>query len=205
MGAGILPTSIHHGKLYFLFGKENKYADTPGFSDIGGGQDGNETFLQCAIREGTEELTGFLGSTDELSNLLKRYGTYNIDFNDNKYRMHIFPMKYDHALPHYFNNNSQFLQKKLDPKIIKESKIFEKSEIRWICIDDLRKMRSQFRSYFQNTLDIIYDKRNEIYKFISKSQLHKRSRSSSRSRSRSRSSSSYIRNKTRRNIRNIKN
>ena len=61
MGAGILPTSIHRGKLYFLFGKENKYADTPGFSDIGGGQDGNETFLQCAIREGTEELTGFLG------------------------------------------------------------------------------------------------------------------------------------------------
>jgi 8-oxo-dGTP pyrophosphatase MutT (NUDIX family) len=200
MGAGILPTSIHRGKLYFLFGKENKYADTPGFSDIGGGQDGNETFLQCAIREGTEELTGFLGSTGELSNLLKRCGTYNIDFNDNKYRMHIFPMKYDHALPHYFNNNSQFLQTKLDPKIIKESKIFEKSEIKWICIDDLRKMRSQFRSYFQNTLDIIYDQRNEIYRFISKSQLYKHSRSSRSSRS-----SSYIRNKTRRNIRNIKN
>ena len=24
MGAGILPTTIHNGKLFFLFGKENK-------------------------------------------------------------------------------------------------------------------------------------------------------------------------------------
>ncbi len=38
MGAGILPTTIHNGKLYFLFGKEGKYEDSaPGFSDFGGG------------------------------------------------------------------------------------------------------------------------------------------------------------------------
>jgi 8-oxo-dGTP pyrophosphatase MutT (NUDIX family) len=56
MGAGILPTTIHNNKLYFLFGKENKYADTPGWSDIGGGTDNDETFMQTAMREGTEEL-----------------------------------------------------------------------------------------------------------------------------------------------------
>ena len=34
MGAGILPISIHNKKIYLLFGKENKYADTPGWSDF---------------------------------------------------------------------------------------------------------------------------------------------------------------------------
>ena len=45
MGGGILPCTIHNNKLLFLFGKENKYADTPGWSDFGGGKDGNETPL----------------------------------------------------------------------------------------------------------------------------------------------------------------
>ena len=166
MGAGILPTAIHDDKLYFLFGKENKYADTPGFSDIGGGQDGNETFLECAIREGTEELTGFLGSEEELAMMIKRRGTYNIDFNNNKYRMHLLPMKYDPALPHYYNNNSKFIHKHLDPEIIKKSKIFEKSEIRWVCIDELHKMRGQFRTYFQNTVDMIIAQKRDIYAFM---------------------------------------
>ena len=169
MGGGILPTTIYQGKIYFLFGKENKYADTPGFSDIGGGQDGNETFMQAAIREGTEELTGFLGSEKYLAKMLKKYGTYNIDFNNGKYRMHIFPMKYDPMLPFYYNNNERFLQRKLDPMIIKESKIFEKSEIKWICIDDLIKMRKQFRSYFQPVLDTMVSQQDPIFQFINKS------------------------------------
>ena len=188
MGAGILLTSIHAGKLYFLFGKENRYADTPGFSDIGGGQDGNETFLECAIREGTEELTGFLGSKEELAKMIKRCGTYNIDFNNGKYRMHILPFKYDPALPHYYNNNAQFIHKHLDPEVIEKSKIFEKSEIRWVCIDDLYKMRGQFRSYFQTTVDMIIAQKRDIRAFISrknrgKTVSNRRSKLSSRSKS----------------------
>jgi hypothetical protein len=36
--AGILPATIRNGKLWFLFGKENKYEKSaPGFSDFGGG------------------------------------------------------------------------------------------------------------------------------------------------------------------------
>ena len=58
MGAGVLPTTILNGKLYFLFGKENQYEDSaPGFSDFGGGTDNNEKFLETAVREGGEELT----------------------------------------------------------------------------------------------------------------------------------------------------
>ena len=72
MGAGILPTTIHNNKLYFLFGRENKYEDSaPGFSDFGGGTDNSETFLETAVREAGEELTGFLGNDNDVRKLLK--------------------------------------------------------------------------------------------------------------------------------------
>jgi len=171
MGAGILPTCIHKNKLYFLFGKEHDYCDTPGWSDFGGGTDDRETYMQTAIREGGEELTGFLGSDADLSKMLKRNGTFNIDYNSNghtTYRMHIFKMNYDEALPYYYNNNQRFLQKRLDAAIIKRTKIFEKAQIRWICIDELLKMRKEFRSYFQDIVDMICDKKSEIFRFINK-------------------------------------
>jgi len=172
MGAGILPASIVNGKLYFLFGKENKYADTPGFSDFGGGTEKGESYLKTAVREGGEELTGFLGSDSDLKKMLAK-GTYNIDYADSNYRMHILPFPYDTALPHYYNNNQAFLQKRLDPEVIKKSKIFEKAEIRWICVDDLAKMRPQFRSYFQNIVDLILINKENIKKFVSRSTFGK--------------------------------
>jgi 8-oxo-dGTP pyrophosphatase MutT (NUDIX family) len=171
MGAGILPTTIHKNKVYFLFGKENQHEKSaPGFSDFGGGTDNNETFLETAIREGGEELTGFLGNDRDIKKLLKKHGTYNIDYNDPNghatYRMHIFPYEYDPMLAFYYNNNQQFLQKNLDPEVIKNTKIFEKAEIRWICIDDIKKMRPQFRHYFRNLLDKILEEREQIKKFV---------------------------------------
>lgn len=172
MGAGILPTTIHNNKLYFLFGKENKYEDSAaGFSDFGGGTDNTESFFETAVREGGEELTGFLGDDNAVKKMLKKYGTWNIDYKDqdsefSTYRMHIFPIEYDEKLPFYYNNNQKFLQKRLDSKIIKKSKIFEKEEIKWVCVDDIIKMRPKFRSYFQNIVDMIYSQKNDIKKFI---------------------------------------
>jgi hypothetical protein len=172
MGAGILPTTIIDNKLFFLFGKENKYEDSaPGFSDFGGGTDDNETYLQTAIREGGEELTGFLGSGITLKKMLKKHGTFNIDHKTGGhklYRMHIFPMEYNPFLELYYNNNQAFLQKKLDPDVIRNSKIFEKAEIRWICIDDLKTRKSEFRRYFRDIIDLILEKRESIYSFIMK-------------------------------------
>jgi 8-oxo-dGTP pyrophosphatase MutT (NUDIX family) len=173
MGAGILPTTIHNGKLYFLFGKEGKFEDSaPGFSDFGGGTDNNESYFETAVREAGEELTGFLGNDTDIRKMLKRSGTYNIDYTGNTghktYRMHIFHFPYDEWLPHYYNNNQRFLQKRLPDKVFKTTKIFEKAEIRWVCIDKLPKMRPQFRSYFQNIVDMILQQKDAIKKFISK-------------------------------------
>jgi hypothetical protein len=167
MGAGILPTCIHNGKLYFLFGKEHAYCDTPGWSDFGGGTDNSETYLQTAIREGGEELTGFLGNKSELSKMLKC--VYSIDYNNEKhgiYRMHIFNLSYNQDLPYYYNNNQRFIQTHLSKDIIKKSKIFEKAEIKWVCVDSLKKMRPSFRSYFKNIVDLIEQQKNDIYTFI---------------------------------------
>jgi len=170
MGAGILPTTIHNGKLYFLFGKEGKYEDSaPGFSDFGGGTDNSESFLETAVREAGEEFTGFLGNDADVRKMLARCGTYNIDYKTDghkTYRMHIFPFEYNHWLPYYYNNNQRFLQKRLPPKVFKTTKIFEKAEIRWVPVDDLKRMRSQFRSYFQNIVDMMIAQQDSIKSFI---------------------------------------
>ena len=175
MGAGILPITIcSDGKIYLLFGKENKYEDSAsGWSDFGGGTDNKETFLQTACREGSEELTGFLGSSSEIAAMLKKNDVYTIDYTDNSgkhgtYRTHIFPFEYNHWLPHYYNNNQRFLQKHLPAKIFKTTKIFEKAEIRWVCVDDLNKMRAKFRFFFVDTIDKICSQQDDIKNFIKK-------------------------------------
>jgi hypothetical protein len=167
MGAGILPVTLINGKVHLLFGREQKNNDTPGWSDFAGGNEKNETHLQTAIREGTEELTGFLGSQEKLRNMMRRYGTYNIDWN-NSYRIHIFPLEYDPSLIKYYNNNQNFLQRNLPPRIFKETAIFEKAEIRWIPIDKLVDIKGKFRSYYQNIIPLINDNKSQISAFVKK-------------------------------------
>ena len=169
MGGSILPITLYKGKIYFLFGKERDIDENPGWSDFGGGTDKGETFINTAIREGQEELTGFLGTANDIKKMLNKYGTYNIDFKSegyDTYRCHIFPMEYDELLPYYYNNNQQFLQQKLDPNIIKDSKIFEKTQIKWFSFDEIKKNRSKFRSFYKNVIDLILGNRLEIVKFV---------------------------------------
>ena len=185
MGGGILPTTIHEGRLYFLFGKESKYEDTaPGFSDFGGGNDNHESFLETATREGGEEFTGFLGSSTEILNMLSASGTYNLDLKSDghtTYRTHIFPFKYNHWLSHYYNNNQRFLQKHLPPDVFKKTKIFEKAEIRWVCVDELKRMRAQFRFWYQPMIDLMIQQEKHI-KFFIKRRLRKHSKKGTKKR-----------------------
>lgn len=180
MGASLLPATIYKNKLYLLFGKEREIDEHPGWSDFGGGTDKGESYIETAIREGGEELTGFLGSDKDVKHLLTKYGTFDIDFTSNGhgiYRVHIFPMAYDPHLPHYYNNNQRFLQKRLNPKIIKDTKIFEKTQIKWICIDDLPKMKKEFREFYQNIVDLMLARKGEINNFV-RSSLKPKSKTS---------------------------
>jgi hypothetical protein len=169
MGGSILPITIYKNKVYFLFGKERDIDENPGWSDFGGGTDKGETFMQTAIREGGEELTGFLGNDSDIRKMLTKYGTYHIDYKSDgypTYRCHIFPMNYDPMLVHYYNNNQQFLQKRLDKKIIRDTKIFEKTQIKWFSFDDIKKNHNQFRSFYKNIVHLILGHRSAIEHFV---------------------------------------
>ena len=179
MGGSILPVTLYKNKIYFLFGKERNIDENPGWSDFGGGTDKGETFIQTAVREGGEELTGFLGTNSDLNKMLNKYGTYNIDYKSqgySTYRCHIFPMEYDPMLPHYYNNNQQFLQKHLDAKIIKNTKIFEKTQIKWFSFDDIKKHHNEFRSFYKNIIQLIIDDRLAIEKFVRNKSITKKSK-----------------------------
>jgi 8-oxo-dGTP pyrophosphatase MutT (NUDIX family) len=172
MGASILPVTVHNGKVLLLFGKERNIDSNPGWSDFGGGTDKGETFMETAIREGGEEMTGFLGSSADIRKLLNKYGAIHVEYQSKGYSTyccHIFPMTYDEQLPFYYNNNQSFLQKRLDPAVIRDTKIFEKTQIQWFDIDDLAKRRHEFRDFYRNIIDLILDKKAEIIAFTKKS------------------------------------
>jgi hypothetical protein len=171
MGASILPISIINNNIYFLFGKERDIDENPGWSDFGGGTEKGESYLDTACREGSEELTGFLGDEDQIKTLIMKNGTFIIDFNSNghsTYKVHLFPLKYDPMLTHYYNNNQIFLQNKLDPKIIKNTKLFEKTQIKWFSFSDIKKKKSEFRSFYQNIIQLILENKVNITKFLKK-------------------------------------
>ncbi len=175
MGGSILPTCLINGKLYFLFGKEKETDENPGWADFGGGTEEGETMMNTAIREGSEELTGFLGSKEEIKNMLKKRGYLALDHKSiykNKkstYRVHVFMLDYDPFLPFYYNNNHTFLEKKLSKKLLEESKIFEKVQIKWFSIDEIRENITMFRSFYQSIVRMLLANSRKIHNFIAKS------------------------------------
>ena len=79
-----------------------------GYSDFGGSLEKGETPFQTALREGVEELTGFLGNKQDIRKLIKKNGGhYDVTFNS--YNIHIFYMDYDPNLPKYYNNNHKIV------------------------------------------------------------------------------------------------
>lgn len=149
VAGSILPFTIHNGKVYFLFGKENALADTPGFSDFGGGVEGNEDPYQTALREGGEELTGFLGDSVILEKHIKKTGgCYKMLHNT--YNIHVIYIDYDENLPKYYNQNHDFLWKRMNKQYLNNTKLFEKIEIRWFSISDMKKHKKEFRNFYQD-------------------------------------------------------
>jgi 8-oxo-dGTP pyrophosphatase MutT (NUDIX family) len=172
MGGSILPVTIIDGKVYLLFGKERDFDENPGWSDFGGGTDKGESYFETAQREAGEEMTGFLGSSEEVKKMLTKYGNIEIDYKSpgyDIYRVHIFPLPYDPSLIKYYNNNQNFLQQKLNPKVIRDTKIFEKTELRWFPLSSLEKNKKVFRKFYQNIIDLILARKREIEKFAKQS------------------------------------
>jgi len=120
VAGSILPVTIHNNKLFFLFGKENPMEDSSkGWSDFGGRMDSGETPFTAALREGSEELTGFLGNKNQIKKIIKKNGGF-YKILHNTYHVHIFFMDYDENLPKYYNQNHKFLWEKMDKNILNE-------------------------------------------------------------------------------------
>jgi len=173
MGGGILPTAIKNNKVYFLFGLENELDDTPGWADFGGGKEDGETTLDTAIREGGEEINGFLGTGDKLRKLVKQNKIVNIPFKS--YTTYIFKTDYDDKLPIYYKNNYDFFSRYLPHvKHKKDNGLLEKAKIRWFSYEELKKERKGFRSFYQNIVDlIIKEEKNITNKMKSKDKTRK--------------------------------
>jgi hypothetical protein len=50
-------------------------------------------------------------------------------------------MTYDENLPKYFNQNHRFLWNRMDKQELEKTKLFEKSEIQWFSVKDMKKHR----------------------------------------------------------------
>lgn len=168
VGASILPVSIHNNELHFLFGKENqREKSAPGFSDFGGRCENGESIYQAALREGAEELTGFLGNEHTLRKKIHENGGY-YKLSTEQYHVHIFLVDYDPNLPLYYNNNHSYLWKQTNNSLNNSlnKHLFEKIEIQWFTIGDMLKKRSKFRNFYRKIVDNIIGNKNNIAKFF---------------------------------------
>lgn len=167
VGAGLLPAAVHKGVIYLLFGRENELNDTPGWADFGGGSKTNETILDVATREGSEELNGLLGSQNMLKRIAVRNKVAELTFAT--YTTIIFKTEYDDKIENYYLNNYRFFEKYMPgAKKNPHNGLLEKSEIKWFTFAELRKNRNNFRSFYRNMVDIILEHEAEISRKLRK-------------------------------------
>ena len=164
MGAGILPVALYRGTLYLLMGRER---NDNLWIDFGGTPNKGEKPLDTAIREGGEELNGFLGNDKELEKTINANLIISICYD--KYTTHIFRTKYNSDLPIYFHNSNKFAEKYLKDKVNKKHNgLFEKKEIQWFKISQLkhRKALEFIRPWYHELINVIIKKENLIIKEI---------------------------------------
>ena len=151
MGGGIMPVALRNGVLVVLLGRER---EEKLWADFGGGGENNETPFMTAIREGGEELNGYLGTGKHLSTLVRKNKLTEIMNGDkygNSYVSYLFNVSYSKDLPHYFNNNDLFIREKIPYEIERSKKthngLFEKDEIKWFSVEDIKRNISKFRAH----------------------------------------------------------
>jgi 8-oxo-dGTP pyrophosphatase MutT (NUDIX family) len=172
VAGSILPVAFHKNQLYFLFGKENPFEDSAkGFSDFGGGVENNESPFDTAMREGGEELTGFLGDGKDIRKYVSKTGYYTVSVDS--YHVHIVPFPYDERLPFYYNNNHKFLWEHMDKQLLNKTKLFEKIEIQWFTPDQMRRRKHEFRSFYQNIVSKFLEEMPKIKAFLVKKPKNK--------------------------------
>lgn len=158
MGAGILPVTMSNGILLFLMGKERS---NNLWCDFGGSTEQGEQPIKTAIREGGEELNGILGLDNKLYKKVAESMISPVEFN--KYTSFLFYIEYDNKLVNNFKNNNNFAEIYLTDKInSKHNGLFEKSEIKWFTINELKYNIKKFRPHYIPIINTIIYHENTI-------------------------------------------
>lgn len=164
MGAGVLPVALYKGTLFLLLGQER---NNNLWCDFGGSPHKGEKPYKTAIREGSEELNGFLGDENEFEALVTSNMILSISYD--KYTSYIFKTNYDKKLPYYFSNVNRFAELHLKDKIdIEHNGLFEKKQIQWIPMSKLKEDKSQviFREFYKPLINSIIKNERFIVSFI---------------------------------------
>ena len=86
-------------------------------------------------------------------------------------------MDYDERLPTYYKNNYEFFSRYLPHvKHKKDNGLLEKAKIRWFSYDDLKKEKKEFRSFYQNIVEMIIKQEKEITKKFQTNERTRRQR-----------------------------
>ena len=162
MGGGVLPVALHNGQLFFLFGEE---CEEHKWIDFGGGAKPGETLMQTVTRECCEELDGFLGSQNEIKNLIKTNLLVKLSLET--YTSFLVHVPYEPNLPFYFNNHHKFIKASL-PNLLCKNGMFEKRQIKWMSLKEIQQKRPQFRHYYRPMLDQIMEHEDFIMERLKK-------------------------------------
>jgi len=92
----------------------------------------------------------------------------NKDFHRSIVIVHMFFLEYDENLPKYYNRNHRFLWDRMNHTTLSNTKLFEKIEIDWFSIDDIKRRKKEFRGFYQEIIDDILADIENIEKFIMK-------------------------------------
>lgn len=160
MGAGILPVALHNNKLYFIFGKE---VSNGKWGDFGGGKEKNETPIQTACRECSEEFNGFLGNKTKILSHLRKHELIMFQTKNKQYKTFLYITKYEPSLPNYFNNNASFLIQRFPDSVSNKSNgYFEKSQIDWFDKSKLERDFHKFRGFYKEIVKQIIENYTDI-------------------------------------------
>jgi hypothetical protein len=174
--SGFLPVCFHDNKLMFLFGLESPVErDSKGWSDFAGGMEVNENngnendIYKAGLREFAEETSGFLGDSKEIDVIIRKNGgvlKHTHQNGDCGYHIHLFRLDYDVKFLNYYNTSHKYLYNKLSHKLLESTKSFEKIEIGWFTIDQMKRKRGKFRKFYRNIVDYLVEHSSLIEKFL---------------------------------------
>jgi hypothetical protein len=94
----------------------------------------------------------------------KNGGVYPIV--EDEYHIHVFRMNYDPSLLEYYNRSHKFIAERVDTRTLRKTMIFEKIEIQWMTLGEMKRRRREFRPFYRKILDRVIQESPQIREFI---------------------------------------